>query len=1227
MKIKYLAIFCCGFFTSTSLIAGIMREDVSVQDYRDFAENLGKYRVGEENIEVFKIDGTSAGTLAFPMPDFGAIVSGGYATLYSPSYLVGVQHNGGYKSVDFGNNAKYKTSYKLINRNEYSARDFHMPRLNKVVTEASPVPSIVGTQLAANPDRYTWYARAGAGTQQQVNVETQQLMQVASAYSWKSGGIMTNPTFESWRLRWYNYSPDDPKVQIFDSAAQGGDSGSPLFVYDNYEKKWKLVGVTTSGSGTPPYNMRTYNLFIQDKFVSEVIAANTDPDVTDIRSDGIISWNKDAITQGTNSWAWHGVETLLPSDATNNALDATKDLRFNGEGGTLVLDQSINHGAAKLQFSNDYRVTSADGQNNTWVGGGIDVDAGKTVLWQVNGLAGDALHKIGEGTLHVNANGVNGGRLNVGDGRVILDQQADENGLKQAFSTVTLVSGRPVVVLSDKDQVATKNIQFGYRGGTLDLNGTHLSFKEINHNDHGARLVNRNRAQTSSITLYGKGFNFLGHIGEQNSGKLNLAYYASDSAYRATLSGGTDVQALNVKRGELVLSGEQTLHAGNVLYADDWRFHSYLADTAKVLTGATLTVSDHAELSANTTVDEGAILNLYAHAALSGNLVLTGINSLLKADIVERNSTVAGLSSMITADVSGNGQLIKTGEGTLQVDGDITTTGDTELQTGTLALNGNVSSPVKMASGTVLAGSGTLQDLYAADQSTLYPGALFANTAQYATLRVGSLYNTGTVNVALNSDFSRTATDKLLVDGDVIGDKPIIVSVSSQSPWTDSDINQNSIADNTEGVSIIQVGGQSTKDSFALAGNYMARGAWAYGLYAFAPGKSAESERDVSGTGDQYWDYRLQNIMLSEGGNSTPVVPDETPAVVPDEAPAVVPDETPATVPDETPAASPPQPVKPVRRAVTPQVPSYISLPAALFRADEQRTMLFKESALDASLEDHSSFFLFGYRGEENYQSGNNFMQYGYNYKSRDKGWMMGANLASWQNEGQSLSVSGAFSKGDTTFTPDAADGDSQGSFHSNAVNLMVSWHNEDYYLNLLSGYGWSKGDITTNLRGKVASPHVKQTFAEIEGGKNLRFGAHRLRPYAGYRHQQMQVKSFTDVDNTRVNYQQQRREAWIGGLAYDYTLPLNRLGTLRLGTDVSLAMRPSGQGKVTIGDGQQSDAFRTGNGGDNLNIKTEAKLELSQDIALTTQIRHQRKLQQEGTNDWLFAGGINFYF
>ncbi len=41
--------------------------------------------------------------------------------------------------------------------------------------------------------------------------------------------------------------------------------------------------------------------------------------------------------------------------------------------------------------------------------------------------AGDNPHKIGEGTLTVNGTGVNAGGLKVGDGTVILNQQADAN--------------------------------------------------------------------------------------------------------------------------------------------------------------------------------------------------------------------------------------------------------------------------------------------------------------------------------------------------------------------------------------------------------------------------------------------------------------------------------------------------------------------------------------------------------------------------------------------------------------------------------------------------------------------------------------------------------------------------------------------------------------------------------------------------------------------------------
>ena len=42
---------------SFSGYAGVMRHDINVQEYRDFAENMGKYRVGLSNIPIFKKDG------------------------------------------------------------------------------------------------------------------------------------------------------------------------------------------------------------------------------------------------------------------------------------------------------------------------------------------------------------------------------------------------------------------------------------------------------------------------------------------------------------------------------------------------------------------------------------------------------------------------------------------------------------------------------------------------------------------------------------------------------------------------------------------------------------------------------------------------------------------------------------------------------------------------------------------------------------------------------------------------------------------------------------------------------------------------------------------------------------------------------------------------------------------------------------------------------------------
>ena len=508
------AAFCCTVFICTKSYAGIMRHDIDVQEYRDFAENLGSYPAGAKNIGVYKKDGSLTAYLNFSMPDFGMVANYGYSTLVAPSYVASARHNTGYKTVGFGNGAQYGAIYTLINRNDspLSDVDFHLPRLNKVVTDAAPVGSVEKSEIMKGDSaRYGWFTRIGGGTQSQLSDDQAERITLSGAYNWVSGGTVNAGTIacKSGSLEATNYGPDNPLTSPLSIGTMAGDSGSPMMVYDEQERVWKIAGVlhgayVDDGTG---YGTTSIWEYIPDGYIQSITAANTSPDVMDSVQGGIIYWNDNTITQQDAVWSWIGLDkayaSAAPATASNEELDATKDLRFNGAGGLITLNGPVNMGAGKLQFSSNYTLSAAAGVNATWVGGGVEVDADKKVLWQVNGLANDALHKTGAGTLHVNAEGINAGSLNVGDGTVILDQQADASGNKQAFSSVTLVSGRPTVVLQDADQVATSDIYFGYRGGKLDLNGNALTFKKINHTDSGATLLSHSDSQIATLNMTG----------------------------------------------------------------------------------------------------------------------------------------------------------------------------------------------------------------------------------------------------------------------------------------------------------------------------------------------------------------------------------------------------------------------------------------------------------------------------------------------------------------------------------------------------------------------------------------------------------------------------------------------------------------------------------------------------------------------------------------------------
>ncbi|HAU4370675.1 TPA: autotransporter outer membrane beta-barrel domain-containing protein [Citrobacter amalonaticus] len=474
--------------------AGIVRDDISYQLFRDFAENKGLFVPGATDIPVYDKNGQLVGRLdKAPMADFSSVSTSGVATLISPQYLASVKHNSGYQSVSFGDG---KNTYTIVDRNDHPSTDFHAPRLNKLVTEVAPVSvTAEGTKVNAykNTERYTEFYRVGSGAQYTKDRDGQ-LTRIAGGYAFKTGGTIGTPLISNGTIVTNPGQTFNPVNGIIPSYGVPGDSGSPLFAYDSLQKKWVMVGVLRSYAGLT--GATSWWNVIPTDYLNKVMEEDFDTPVAAVSGKEPLAWHFDqntgtgTLSQGTTTWDMHGQK--------GKDLNSGKNLVFSGQNGTILLKDSVTQGAGYLEFKDSYTVSADAGK--TWTGAGIITDKGTNVTWKVNGVAGDNLHKLGEGTLTVSGIGVNPGGLKTGDGTVILAQKPDAAGNVQAFSSVNLASGRPTVVLADSRQVNPDNISWGYRGGVLDLNGNDITFTRLRVSDYGAVIANK-AANKSHLSL------------------------------------------------------------------------------------------------------------------------------------------------------------------------------------------------------------------------------------------------------------------------------------------------------------------------------------------------------------------------------------------------------------------------------------------------------------------------------------------------------------------------------------------------------------------------------------------------------------------------------------------------------------------------------------------------------------------------------------------------------
>lgn len=556
VSMSVLLVSLLGGLYSAASTASVVGSGVNYQTYRDFAENKGPFKPGAENIPLYDKNGNIVTTLnKAPMIDFSSTDKIGVGTLVAPQYIVSVKHNVGYKQVKYGYNDD--TSYTLVDRNNHR-RDFHTPRLNKIVTEVTALDmSDAGTARGTYKEqkRFPVFYRVGTGTQY-VKDESGKLTQLAGAYSYKTGGIVNPPSISDWSF--VTNTTNTP----LSSYGTPGDSGSPLFAWDAQKNKWVVAGVLNSYAGVGG-NTNWYTLIpVED--VAETMKQDADAPVNSHQNEGDIHWSYDETTgvgtlnQGAASWSMHGnFGSALPA-----SLNSGKDLTFQG-GGTVVLENAVDQGAGTLTFDDNYTVKSLDSQ--TWKGGGIIISGDHTVDWQVNGVQGDNLHKLGAGTLKVNGTGINLGGLNVGEGKVILAQRPDSDGNVQAFNNVSIVSGRPTVVLSDDKQVNPDNIKWGYHGGKLDINGNSLTFHQLNGADDGAILTNNgnqasvnldfNKADaTTAIANIWHG-HFTGNVDVKN-------IVIPETQNDFVMDGGMNTQGnFTQQNGRLFIQGHPVVHA------------------------------------------------------------------------------------------------------------------------------------------------------------------------------------------------------------------------------------------------------------------------------------------------------------------------------------------------------------------------------------------------------------------------------------------------------------------------------------------------------------------------------------------------------------------------------------------------------------------------------------------------------------------------------------------
>ncbi|CAM3086824.1 S6 family peptidase [Streptobacillus ratti] len=621
--------------TKSISFSNLGRHDIDwINNYEDFAMNRGKYSIGQKNVIVYKKDGTKSGTIEQPIPNFDGVVDRGNFALWGDSQILsGVRHIKSPENFTFSKRhirddvelyEGYINSSEEDKYNKFSEKvkgyyrlnigsDYSLTRTDKVAFDAY-VPEGITKEDWERIKPEDVIARVGAGYNRMAIGTNKEAN--AAPHRQLSGGL--NKIVAKWQEGKNNinkiiYLTIEKKAKTpLDSGTKPGDSGSPLFLWDKENKKWLIASSNSAGTGLG-YGKSSY-LLSNPEIYKKWKESLTDKEIT---NESDVKFENGTLKVGSESREFkdtnksqkeiNGYVNSL-SDKIDEKVSKYKNQIFNKKDLSVEVTGKTNTGPARLEFKQD---TTLKG-SGTLETAGFVVHKGATLKYELKIDKGNTVRKIGEGKLVIKSTSNNEGDLNLGGGETVL-----ENTNGYAAANIRLAQGAKLTITGE-NQIKDNNVIFGHRGGTLNLNGNNLEFKDIYHMDKDAKIVNENGNKNGSKDGKKSTFTFKPGNGKRVflgsfRGNLDLNYKPTNEESEWSLRGEyTDITGkFDIDKGIVKIEGDNVVHGyKNVIYKDEYKEAKFKSESINIKNSSILSINRAVKMESNINVKDNSILEL-----------------------------------------------------------------------------------------------------------------------------------------------------------------------------------------------------------------------------------------------------------------------------------------------------------------------------------------------------------------------------------------------------------------------------------------------------------------------------------------------------------------------------------------------------------------------------------------------------------------------------------------